>query len=35
MEDTMGRQQKYRVQLSEEEREQLRSITRSGKHSAR
>jgi hypothetical protein len=35
MEDTMGRQQKYPVQLSDEEREQLRSITRSGKHSAR
>lgn len=31
----MGRQQKYPVQLSDEEREQLRSITRSGKHSAR
>jgi hypothetical protein len=35
MEDTMGRQQKYPVQLSDEEREQLRNITRSGKHSAR
>jgi len=31
----MGRQQKYPVQLSDEEREQMRSITRSGKHSAR
>jgi len=31
----MGRQQKYPVRLTEEEREQLRSITRTGKHSAR
>lgn len=31
----MGRQQKYPVKLSDEEREQLRNITRSGKHSAR
>jgi hypothetical protein len=31
----MGRQQKYRVQLTDEEREQLQSITRTGKQSAR
>ena len=31
----MGRQQKYPVRLTEEEQEQLRSITRMGKHSAR
>lgn len=31
----MGRQQKYRVVLSEEEREQLRMITRAGKQPAR
>lgn len=31
----MGRAQKYPVQLTDEEREQLRSITRTGKHSAR
>lgn len=31
----MGRQQKYPVRLSDEEREQLRSIARTGKQSAR
>ena len=31
----MGRQQKYPVQLTDEEREQLRTITRTGNHSAR
>ncbi len=31
----MGRQQKCPVRLTDEEREQLRSITRTGKHSAR
>jgi len=31
----MGREQKYPVQLTEEEREQLRAITRIGKQSAR
>ena len=31
----MGRKQTYPVQLSEEEREQLWSITRTGKQSAR
>lgn len=31
----MGRQQKYPVRLTEEEREQLRTITRTGKQSAR
>lgn len=31
----MGRQQKYQVKLSDEEREQLRTITRTGKQSAR
>jgi DNA-binding CsgD family transcriptional regulator len=31
----MGRAQKYPVQLTDEEREQLRSITRTGKQSAR
>lgn len=31
----MGRQQKYRVRLTGEEREQLRTITRTGKQSAR
>jgi len=31
----MGRQQKYPVRLTDEEREQLRSITRSGKQKAR
>jgi hypothetical protein len=31
----MGRQQKYPVRLTEEEREQLRSITRTGKQAAR
>jgi hypothetical protein len=31
----MGRAQKYPVQLTEEEREQLRTITRTGKHAAR
>lgn len=30
----MGRQQKYPVRLSDEDREQLRAITRAGKHSA-
>jgi len=30
----MGRPQKYAVQLSDEEREQLRAMTRAGKHSA-
>ena len=30
----MGRQQKYPVRLTEAEREQVRSITRAGKHSA-
>lgn len=31
----MGRKQIYRVELSEEEREQLRTLSRTGKHSAR
>ena len=31
----MGRQQKYQVKLTDEEREQLRTITRAGKQSAR
>lgn len=31
----MGRQQKYPVRLTDEEREQLRTITRTGKQSAR
>jgi hypothetical protein len=31
----MGRQQKYPVQLTDEEREQLKNITRTGKQSAR
>lgn len=31
----MGRQQKYPVRLTDEEREQLRSITRTGKQAAR
>lgn len=31
----MGRKQTYRVQLSEEEREQLRTMSRTGKQSAR
>lgn len=31
----MGRQQKYAVRLTEEEREQLRDMTRAGKQSAR
>src|SRR5690606_38945473 len=31
----MGRQQKYPVRLTEEEREQLRAITRTGQQSAR
>lgn len=31
----MGRQQKYPVKLTDEEREQLRTITRTGKQSAR
>jgi DNA-binding CsgD family transcriptional regulator len=31
----MGRQQKYPVQLTDGEREQLRNITRAGKQSAR
>jgi DNA-binding CsgD family transcriptional regulator len=35
MEDIMGRKQSYPVQLSEEEREQLRAISRTGKQSAR
>lgn len=31
----MGRQQKYRVELTDEDRERLRTITRTGKQSAR
>jgi len=31
----MGRKQNYPVQLTAEERETLRTITRTGKHSAR